>query len=76
MSDLRFRQFRMKVYARLCPSELVPAEREDKIKDYLRRLEYPHDIIKGKSVEVFFDRDPKQWGSLAKDCYGSFRVTP
>ena len=54
----------------------VPAEREDKIKDYLRRLEYPHDIIKGKSVEVFFDRDPKQWGSLAKDCYGSFRVTP
>ena len=28
MSDLRFRQFRIKVYARLCPSKLVPAERE------------------------------------------------
>ena len=29
MSDLRFRQFRMRVYAHLCPSELVPAEREE-----------------------------------------------
>jgi hypothetical protein len=35
MMDLRFRQFRMKVYARLCPLELVPAEREE----FVRLLE-------------------------------------
>jgi hypothetical protein len=50
MSDLRFRQFRVKVYARLCPSELVPAEREE----FLRLL----DGMDEDGMEGFFRRVP------------------
>ena len=50
MSDLRFRQFRMKVYARLCPSELVPAEREE----FVRLLDGEDE----DGMEGFFRRVP------------------
>ena len=50
MSDLRFRQFRMKVYARLCHSEIVPAEREE----FVRLLDGEDE----DGMEGFFRRVP------------------
>ena len=50
MSDLRFRQFRMKVYARLCPSELVPSEGEE----FVRLLDGEDE----DGMEGFFRRVP------------------
>jgi hypothetical protein len=50
MSDLRFRQFRMKVYARLCPSELVAPEREE----FIRLLDGEDE----DGMEEFFRRVP------------------
>ena len=50
MSDLRFRQFRITVYARLCPSELVPAEREE----FVRLLDEEDE----DGMEGFFRRVP------------------
>ena len=50
MSDLRFRQFRMKIYARLCPSKLVPAEQGD----FVRLLDEEDE----DGMEEFFRRVP------------------
>ena len=50
MSDLRFRQFRMRVYSRLCPSALVPAEREE----FVRLLDGGDE----DGMEGFFRRVP------------------
>jgi hypothetical protein len=50
MSDLRYRDFRMKVYARLCPSNLAPAEREE----FLSLL----DELNEDGMERFFQRQP------------------
>ena len=38
MADLRFRTFRLKVYTRLCPKDLLPEERQ-KFLDVLNRLD-------------------------------------
>lgn len=50
MPDLRFRSFRMKVYARLCPPDLSPAERE-KFVALVDRLDE-------EGMERFFDEQP------------------
>jgi len=50
MTDLRFRSFRMKLYARLCPPELVPGDREE----YFRLL----DEMDEDGMERFFQRVP------------------
>ncbi len=50
MPDLRYRTFRMKVYARLCPPDLSPAERE-KFVALVDRLDEG-------GVERFFEERP------------------
>lgn len=50
MADLRFRTFRMKMYARLCPKELSSPERQE----FLNSL----DRMDEDEVEAFFDRHP------------------
>jgi len=50
MPDLRYRSFRMKVYGRLCPPNLPPAERE-KFVDLVDRLDEA-------GMERFFDERP------------------
>lgn len=50
MPDLRFRSFRMKVYARLCPPDLTPAERE--------RFVALVDRLDEEGMEGFFDERP------------------
>ena len=50
MPDLRYRTFRMKVYARLCPPDLTPQERER----FLTVL----DRMDEDEMEVFFDERP------------------
>jgi hypothetical protein len=50
MSDLRFRSFRIKIYARLCPSDLSPAMREE----FFRLL----DEMDEDGMEKFFQRLP------------------
>ena len=50
MADLRYRTFRMKVYARLCPQDLRPADRER----FLRLL----DELDEDGVIAFFQQMP------------------
>jgi hypothetical protein len=50
MPDLRYRTFRMKVYARLCPPDLPPKERER----FLTLL----DRLDEDGMEAFFDERP------------------
>lgn len=50
MPDLRYRTFRMKVYARLCPSDLTPPEREG----FLALL----DRVDEDGMEIFFGERP------------------
>ncbi len=50
MPDLRYRTFRMKVYARLCPPDLTPQERE--------RFLIVLDRLDEDGMEGFFDERP------------------
>jgi hypothetical protein len=50
MGDLRFRTFRMKVYARLCPPHVSPEERESFVQLIDRQDE--------DGMAAFFDRHP------------------
>ena len=50
MADLRYRTFRMKVYTRLCPTSLAPAERDE----FLQLL----DRLDEDGTEQFFRRLP------------------
>jgi hypothetical protein len=50
MPDLRYRTFRMKVYARLCPTDLTPQERE-RFVTFLDRLDED-------GMEAFFSERP------------------
>lgn len=50
MPDLRYRTFRMKVYARLCPTDLTPQEREQFL-TFLDRLDED-------GMEGFFSERP------------------
>jgi hypothetical protein len=50
MSDLRFRSFRMKIYARLCPASLGPKERDE----FFRLL----DELDEDGMEKYFQRMP------------------
>lgn len=50
MPDLRYRTFRMKVYARLCPPDLTPQEREG----FVTLL----DRMDEDGMEGFFDERP------------------
>lgn len=50
MPDLRYRTFRMKVYARLCPADLTPQERER----FLTLL----DQMDEDGMEAFFNERP------------------
>lgn len=50
MPDLRYRTFRMKVYARLCPRDLAPEEREN----FLALL----DRLDEEGMEAFFGARP------------------
>jgi hypothetical protein len=50
MPDLRYRTFRMKVYARLCPLDLTPQDREGFL-TFLDRLDED-------GMEGFFDERP------------------
>jgi FkbM family methyltransferase len=55
-----------------CDHLAVPLEKEALLPDYLKDLGIPYDVIKGSSVEVFFDKG----GPWAHILYGSFKVTP
>jgi hypothetical protein len=50
MADLRYRTFRMKVYARLCPATLAAADRDD----FVRLLDRNDE----DGMELFFRRVP------------------
>ncbi len=50
MPDLRFRTFRLKVYSRVCPTDLTPEERER----FLTLL----DQLDEDGMEAFFDERP------------------
>lgn len=50
MADLRFRTFRMKIYGRLCPPNLAPADRDE----FFRVL----DEMDEDGMEGFFQRVP------------------
>lgn len=50
MPDLRYRTFRMKVYARLCPSDLTPQDRE--------RFLILLDRMDEDGMEAIFDERP------------------
>lgn len=50
MVDLRYRTFRMKIYARMCPATLAPADREE----FVRLL----DRLDEDGMEQFFRRFP------------------
>lgn len=54
MADLRYRTFRMKAYARFCPSELSPADRQT----FLGLL----DRLDEDGMEAFFARLPADSG--------------